>query len=88
LIGWSLLELTSRSLFALNRPRLPIGVAVIPVLFNLALAWLVPYPQPQWIGLGASAGFLIAFLLLLTLIRVNRRRWLIEAKSPAALETA
>jgi putative peptidoglycan lipid II flippase len=76
LIGWSLLELTSRSLFALDRPRLPLGAVAIPVIFNLAFVLLVQRPQPQWIGVGASLGFLIAFLLLFTLMRLNRGRWL------------
>jgi putative peptidoglycan lipid II flippase len=90
LIGWSLLELTSRSLFALDRPWLPLRAVVIPVIFNLGFAMLVRSPRPQWIGLGASFGFLIAFLLLFSLMRANRKRWLDEAagSSRPALETA
>jgi putative peptidoglycan lipid II flippase len=89
LIGWSLLELTSRSLFALDRPRLPLWAAAIPVIFNLAFVLLVRSPEPQWIGMGASLGFLIAFLLLFSLVRINRRRWLDESAgdSQPALET-
>lgn len=89
LIGWSLLELTSRSLFALDRPRLPLRAAAIPVIFNLAFVLLVRSPEPQWIGLGASLGFLIAFLLLFLLVRMNRQRWLDESAgdSQPALET-
>ena len=90
LIGWSLLELTSRSLFALERPWLPVRAAVIPVVFNLAFVLLVHKPEPQWIGVGASLGFLIAFVLLFALMRVNRRRWLEQADSGSrtALERA
>jgi putative peptidoglycan lipid II flippase len=90
LIGWSLLELASRSLFALDRPWLPLGAVVIPVTFNLGFAMLIRFPRPQWIGLGASFGFLIAFLLLFSLMRANRKRWLEEAAGSArpALETA
>jgi putative peptidoglycan lipid II flippase len=90
LVGWSLLELTSRSLFALDRPWLPVRTALIPVIFNLAFVMLVRSPKPQAIGLGASLGFLIAFLLLFLLVRVNRKRWLEEAAgdSQPALETA
>lgn len=90
LIGWSLLELTSRSLFALDRPQLPLWAVGIPVIFNLGFVLLVRSPEPQWIGLGASLGFLIAFLLLFTLMRVNRPRWLEQAArdSNAAVETA
>lgn len=89
LIGWSLLELTSRSLFALDRPQLPLRAVAIPVIFNLAFVMLVRSPEPQWIGLGASLGFLIAFLLLFSLVRINRQRWLDEAAgdSQPALET-
>jgi putative peptidoglycan lipid II flippase len=89
LIGWSLLELTSRSLFALDRPQLPLRAVAIPVIFNLAFVMLVRSPEPQWIGLGASLGFLIAFLLLFSLVRINRQRWLDESTgdSQPALET-
>ena len=72
LIGWSLLELTSRSLFALDRPRLPLLAVAIPVICNLGFVLLVRSPEPQWIGLGASLGFLIAFVLLFSLVRMNR----------------
>jgi hypothetical protein len=50
---------------------------------------LVRAPEPQWIGLGASLGFLIAFLLLFSLVRINRQRWLDESAgaSQPALET-
>ena len=90
LIGWSLLELTSRSLFALDRPQLPLWTVGIPVIFNLGFVLLVRPSDPQWIGLGASLGFLIAFLLLFTLMRANRRRWIEQAArdSKPALETA
>lgn len=79
LIGWSLLELTSRSLFALDRPWLPLRAATIPVIFNLAFVLLVRSPEPRWIGMGASLGFLIGFLLLFLLVRMNRQRWLAQA---------
>jgi len=90
LIGWSLLELTSRSLFALDRPQLPLWTVGIPVIFNLGFVLLVRPSDPQWIGLGASLGFLIAFLLLFTLMRANRRRWIEQAArdSKPALDTA
>jgi putative peptidoglycan lipid II flippase len=90
LIGWSLLELTSRSLFALDRPQLPLWTVGIPVIFNLGFVLLVRSSEPQWIGLGASLGFLIAFVLLFSLMRANRTRWLEQAArdSNPALETA
>ena len=90
LLGWSLLELTSRALFALDRPWLPLCAVTIPVIFNLAFVLLVRSPQPQWIGVGASLGFLIAFLLLFALMHLNRRRWLKQEaqESQPALGTA
>jgi len=88
LIGWSLLELLSRALFALDRPGLPLGAVAIPAIFNLGFVWLLRSPDPQWIGLGASLGFLIAFLLLFALVWMNRRRWLeLAGNSRPALET-
>jgi hypothetical protein len=35
--------------------------------------------SPELIGVGASLGFLIAFLLLFSLMRGNRRRWMEHA---------
>jgi len=90
LIGWSLLELASRSLFALDQSWLPLRTVAIPVICNLAFVLLVRTPEPQWIGVGASLGFLIAFLLLFALMRINRHRWLEQAAgdSQPALEPA
>ena len=88
LVGWSLLELMSRALFALDRPGLPLVAAFISAIFNLGFVLLLRSPEPQWIGVGASLGFLIAFLLLFTLVWMNRRRWLdLAGNSRPALET-
>lgn len=46
---------------------------------RLTFTLLVHSPEPRWIGVGASLGFLIAFLLLFSLIRGNRRRWMEHA---------
>lgn len=89
LIGWSLLELLSRALFALDRPALPLSAVGIPAVFNLGFVLFVRRPEPQWIGVGASLGFLIAFLLLFGLVWMNRRRWMENTgRSGPALETA
>jgi putative peptidoglycan lipid II flippase len=88
LIGWSLLELMSRALFALDRPALPLGAVAVAAIFNLGFVLLVHSPEPQWIGVGASLGFLIAFLLLFAMVWMNRRRWLeLAGNSRPALET-
>ncbi len=89
LVGWSLLELTSRALFALDRPWLPLKAVTIPAIFNLGFVLLLRTPDPRWIGVGASLGFLIAFLVLFVLVEIHRRRWLEElaGESRPALET-
>jgi putative peptidoglycan lipid II flippase len=76
LIGWSLLEITSRSLFALDRPWPPVLIALVPVLVNAALTLGLGLSRPQWIGAGASAGALAGFGLLFLIVRLNRRRWM------------
>jgi putative peptidoglycan lipid II flippase len=78
IVGWSLLEITSRSLFALNRPWLPLGAASIPVLFNLVFSAVMRangYTQPEYVGLGASCGLLLAFLVLLGVAHGTRKRF-------------
>lgn len=76
LIGWSLLELTGRALFALDRPALPLAISFIPVLVNVALTLGVHSLAPQWIGLGASAGLMMGFLTLFGAAHASRRQWL------------
>jgi putative peptidoglycan lipid II flippase len=75
LIGWSLLELTARSLFALDRPWLPVGAALVPVALNMMIVLLVPAHTPRLIGLGASVGLFAGFAVLFTWMHVGRRRW-------------
>jgi putative peptidoglycan lipid II flippase len=74
LIGWSLLELTSRSLFALDRPWLPTIAAAIPVLVNVVVTVAVRSPEPRWIGAGASLGLLVGFLFVFVMARLHRNR--------------
>lgn len=74
LIGWSLLELTSRSLFALNRPWLPLAAAAIPVLFNIGMVSLRLTHDPKTIALGASLGLLLAFVVLFAITHLQRRK--------------
>ncbi|SRR5581483_699665 len=78
LIGWSLLELTSRSLFALDRPWLPLAAGILPVILNIAITVSIHSHKPQLLGLGASAGLMAAFLFVFFLSRFDRRRWLGE----------
>ncbi len=84
MIGWSLMELTSRSLFSLDRPRLPVVAAFIPLALNVILTLGFFAPQPHFIGLGASLGLLAGFVVLAALARAARRGWLAE---PSPQET-
>jgi len=77
-IGGSLFELTARTLFALDRPWLPLAASTIPVLCNLAVLLSMPAPQPAFIGLGASVGLLSAFAVLFALAHARRTKWLAE----------
>ncbi|HTT64565.1 MAG TPA: lipid II flippase MurJ [Bryobacteraceae bacterium] len=76
LIGWSLLELTGRALFALDRPVVALGASFIPVLVNMALTFALNSPQPQWIGLGSSVGLMVGFLVLFAAAHVRRKHWM------------
>jgi putative peptidoglycan lipid II flippase len=79
LIGWSLMEIVSRSLFALDRPWPPVIAAAVPVIFNVALTLRLQSLEPQLLGMGASLGLLAGLAGLLVMARARRRRWLAEA---------
>ncbi|HXM44126.1 MAG TPA: lipid II flippase MurJ [Bryobacteraceae bacterium] len=64
MIGWSLLELTGRALFALDRPAMPPYASFIPVLVNVALTLGLHSLQPRLTGLGASVELMAGFLAL------------------------
>lgn len=86
MIGWSLLELTSRALFSLERPLLPVTTAFIPLLGNIGFTlWFRP-ADPAWLGVGASAGFMAAFLVLLALAGARRHRWLSQRTGASLLD--
>jgi len=75
-IGWSLLEILSRSLFALDRPRAPVIAASLPVLINVTLTLRIGSLRPELLGLGASVGLLAGFLFLFVIAHTSRKRWL------------
>jgi putative peptidoglycan lipid II flippase len=84
-IGWSLLELTGRALFALDRPAPALGASFIPVLVNVTLTLWLHSLQPQLIGLGASVGLMVGFLALFVAAHASRKRWMRGARTlPAA----
>ena len=88
LIGWSLLELTGRALFAMDRPWLPLCASAIPVLFNVALTLRLHSMKPQLIGLGASAGLMAGFLALFAAAHASRKRWMAQVGSPQSSVSA
>jgi putative peptidoglycan lipid II flippase len=79
LIGYSLLELTARSLFALDRPILPLFAAAVPVTVNLAVSGLLRefapdrFARPEYLGIGASTGLIAGFVLLIIAAHRQRR---------------
>ena len=74
LIGWALLELTGRSLFALDRPGLPLAASFMPVLVNVTLTLWLRSSNPQLIGLGATVGLMVGFLALFAAAHTDRKR--------------
>jgi putative peptidoglycan lipid II flippase len=76
LVGWTLLEIMSRSLFALNRPWPPVIAAAIPLLVNITLTLKLQSQRPELIGLGSSVGLFAGFAVLFTMAHTGRQRWL------------
>jgi len=81
LVGWSLLEISSRALFALDRPWPPVIASWIPVIFNVTLTVWLHNDQPQFLGLGASMGLLLGFAALFAMARASRGRWLAQGRT-------
>ena len=78
LIGWSLIEILARSLFALDRPWPPVIAALIPLIINVAITLEVGPLHPQYLGLGASVGLISGFAVLFAMAHASRRRWLAQ----------
>jgi len=76
LIGWALLDLIARCFFALDRPRLPLLAAFIPITVNLVISSILraqgKLMSPGTLGLGASIGFLAGFAALFAMIHLRR----------------
>lgn len=73
LIGLSLLEISARSLFALDRRWLPVMAAMVPVLINLAVCASLHTHAPEKIGLGATVGLTAGFAVLVVAIEGRRK---------------
>jgi putative peptidoglycan lipid II flippase len=74
LVGWSLIEIFSRSLFALDRPWPAVVAAAVPILLNVTLTLRWNSPRPEWIGLGATIGLMAGFATLFVMAHVSRQR--------------
>jgi len=76
IVGWALMDLGSRCLFALNRTKLPVVAAIVPVSVNLvvmlAFGWAGGSGNPSMLAVGASAGFLAGFAALFIGLRRGR----------------
>ena len=79
LVGWSLMEILSRSLFALDHRWPPVVAAFIPVLVNVVLTLRLGLSQPHWLGFGPSVGTFAGFAALFSMAVVSRKRWLAES---------
>ena len=73
LIGLSLLEITSRSLFAMDRPWLPVLAALAPVTLNVLISGWLRTNAPEMIGAGASVGLLAGFAVLVLMVLARGR---------------
>jgi putative peptidoglycan lipid II flippase len=74
IVGWALMDLISRCFFALDRPKMPLIAAFIPVSINLAIMSLMGRTaNPVYLGLGTSAGLMAGFLALFIATHPRRR---------------
>ena len=74
LIGWSLIEITARALFAMNRPWPPVIAVAVPIALNVAIT-LHLKPGAEWLGAGSSTGLIAGFLTLFALLHTARKAW-------------
>jgi putative peptidoglycan lipid II flippase len=75
LIGWSLIEVASRSMFALDRPWPPVIAAAIPVLLNVTITVRLQSKQPELLGLGSTIGLLAGAGALFLMAHASRKKW-------------
>lgn len=73
LIGWSLIEIYARSLFALDRSGPQVIAAWLPVVFNVTLTLWMHSFRPQLIGLGSTVGLLAGFAVLFIMAHMDRK---------------
>lgn len=87
IVGWALLDLIARCFFALDRWRLPLIAAFIPITLNVAITSFLRASgrlrDPAFLGLGASIGLLAGFAALFVMIHIRRNAAKLE---PALVE--
>ena len=72
IVGWTMLDLLARCFFALDRPRLPLLAAFIPVTINLTVMLLLgKINDPALLGVGMSVGLAVAFVSFYATIRLQ-----------------
>ena len=74
MVGWSLIEITARALFAMDRPWPPVLAILIPVAVNVAIT-LRLRPGAEWLGAGSSVGLMAGFVALFGMLHVARKGW-------------
>ncbi len=83
LVGWALMDLIARCFFALDRHRLPLAAAFIPVTLNVLIMSFLraegKLGDPAMLGAGASAGLAAGFAALFAMIHIRRKN---EALAP------
>ncbi len=76
LFGGALLDLIARCFFALDRPALPLAVALIPISVNLIVTSMLRadgrLADPAMLGMGASIGLVAGFAALFALMHFRR----------------
>ena len=78
LVGWTLIEIGARSLFALHRPWPAVMAALAPLALNVAITLGLHSQRPEFIGLGASVGLAAGFVILMAMMHGQRSRWMRE----------
>jgi peptidoglycan biosynthesis protein MviN/MurJ (putative lipid II flippase) len=75
LIGWSLIEITARSLFGMSRPWPPVLAVFVPVALNVVITSRLRGAGPEWLGVGSSIGLMAGFFVLFALMHAARKNW-------------
>ena len=74
LVGWALMDLISRCFFALDRPKMPLAAACIPVTINLVvMSMLGRIGNPALLGLGPSLGLTAGAAVLFTATQLRQK---------------